>query len=139
MDRSGATAPIEERRWLPARDSRSDRRRTEAEAKAQAKAEAMAALKIHLTASEPPRVDFEGVVARIDLGASMVAFDNGTVVPVVHVSAIEPGASGILTLERAKRALDDGATLRARGRGRLDYDDPHVLVAETIEFTGRSP
>ncbi|MFW6201286.1 MAG: hypothetical protein ACOC8B_01795 [Gemmatimonadota bacterium] len=116
-------------RW----DGRPDRR-TEAK-----KAKAMAALKIHLTASKPPRVDFEGVVAGIDLGASMVAFDNGTVVPVIDVSAIEPGDAGIGSLQRAKRALDGGAKLRARGHGRLDYDDPHILIAETIEFTSGSP
>lgn len=88
----------------------------------------------------PDDVEFEGLVALVDVAGGIVTLSSGTIVQVVAATEIEgeddddDDGEELGSLEEVEAALGQGLSVEAEGEGDLVAMDPRTIVAAEIEF-----
>ncbi len=102
----------------------------------------LVAIAVVFELAPPPMVDFEGVVASVDLENRSVMLERGLTIRITDDTEIGFNADRehmLGSLEEVAKAIADDRTVVAAGVGVVEQHEPPVIVARKVVFVLRQP
>ncbi|MDH3292519.1 MAG: hypothetical protein OEO20_12465 [Gemmatimonadota bacterium] len=102
----------------------------------------LVAIAVVFELAPPPVVDFEGVVASVDLENRTVTLERGLTIRITDDTEIGFNTDRehmLGSLEEVAKAIADERTVVAAGVGVVEQQDPPVIVARKVVFVLRQP